>query len=166
MKNVGHVRHFRWLGPNVWWKISQIYIEYIKPIRQMSDEPWKFFTYTATASLSSFDNWSESIILTDLPHTQCNGHVTMPLKKLPLKKGNNQCGCQTNHCTLQLHWPRIYQSSIWLTIKDILTKQFHLTNLDLLTSYAIISLDQVVASPLFGAKPLPEPMLIYFQLDS
>ena len=32
-KNVRHVGHFRWLGPNVWWEISQIYIEYIKPIR-------------------------------------------------------------------------------------------------------------------------------------
>ena len=46
--NDGHVRHFRWLGPNVWWawETSQIWIEYIKPIRQMSDEPWKFFGYT------------------------------------------------------------------------------------------------------------------------
>ena len=42
-KNVGH---FRWLGSNVWWEISQIYIEHIKPIRQMSDEPWKFFANT------------------------------------------------------------------------------------------------------------------------
>ena len=47
MKIIGHVRHFRWLGPNVWWEISQIWIEYIKLIRQMSDEPWKFFGYTA-----------------------------------------------------------------------------------------------------------------------
>ena len=37
MKIVGH---FRWLGPNVWWEISQIWIEYIKRIRQM------FFGYT------------------------------------------------------------------------------------------------------------------------
>ena len=29
----GHDEH-------VWWEISQIWIEYIKPIRQMSDEPW------------------------------------------------------------------------------------------------------------------------------
>ena len=27
-KNAGHVTRFRWLGPNVWWEISQIYIEY------------------------------------------------------------------------------------------------------------------------------------------
>ena len=47
MKIIGHVGHFRWLGPNVWWEISQILIEYIKPIRQMSDEQWKFFGYTA-----------------------------------------------------------------------------------------------------------------------
>ena len=47
MKIIGHVRHFRWLGPNVWWEISQIWIQYIKPIGQMSDEPWKFFSYTA-----------------------------------------------------------------------------------------------------------------------
>ena len=42
-----HIGHFRWLGPNVWWEISQIWIEYIKPIGQMSDESWKFFRYTA-----------------------------------------------------------------------------------------------------------------------
>ena len=49
-KIIGHVGHFRWLGPNVWWEISQIWIEYIKPIRHMfddCDEPWKFFGYTA-----------------------------------------------------------------------------------------------------------------------
>ena len=45
-KNVRHIRHFRWLGPNVWWEISQIYVEYIKPVRQMAEQPWKFFTYT------------------------------------------------------------------------------------------------------------------------
>ena len=45
-KIIGHVGHFRWLGPNVWWEISQIWIEYIKLIGQMSDEPWKFFSYT------------------------------------------------------------------------------------------------------------------------
>ena len=38
MKIIGHVRHFWWLGPNVWWEVSQVWIEYIKP-----DEPWKFF---------------------------------------------------------------------------------------------------------------------------
>ena len=38
--------HFWWLEPNVWWEISQICREYIKPIRQMSDEPWKFFAFT------------------------------------------------------------------------------------------------------------------------
>ena len=31
------ISHFRWLGPNVWWEISQIWIEYIKPIGQMSE---------------------------------------------------------------------------------------------------------------------------------
>ena len=41
-KIIGHVGHFRWLGPNVWWEISQFWIEYIEPITQMSDEPWKF----------------------------------------------------------------------------------------------------------------------------
>ena len=45
-KIIGHVGHFRWLSPNVWWEISQIWIEYIKPIGQMSDEPWKFFMNT------------------------------------------------------------------------------------------------------------------------
>ena len=48
-KNVRHVGHFRWLGPNVWWEISQICMEYIKSIRQMSGEPWKFFAYTAVS---------------------------------------------------------------------------------------------------------------------
>ena len=50
-KNVGHAGHIRWLGPNVWWEISQIYIEYVKAIRQMSDEPWKFFAYTGHVAL-------------------------------------------------------------------------------------------------------------------
>ena len=45
-KIIGHIGHFRWLGPNVWWEISLIWIEHIKPIGQMSDEPWKFFGYT------------------------------------------------------------------------------------------------------------------------
>ena len=40
------MEHFRWLGPNVWWEISQIWREYIKPMGKMSDEPWKFFGYT------------------------------------------------------------------------------------------------------------------------
>ena len=39
-------RTFPMVRTNVWWEISQIYIEYTKPIRQMSDEPWKFFAYT------------------------------------------------------------------------------------------------------------------------
>ena len=50
-KIIGHVGHFRWLGPNVWWEISQIWIEYIKPIGQMSDEPWKFFMNTASENI-------------------------------------------------------------------------------------------------------------------
>ena len=33
------------------WEISQILIEYIKPIEQMSDEPWKFFSYTETQEI-------------------------------------------------------------------------------------------------------------------
>ena len=51
-KNVRHVGHLRWLGPNVWWEISQIYTEYKKLIRQMSDGAWKFFTYTVLARLT------------------------------------------------------------------------------------------------------------------
>ena len=47
MKIIGHIGHFRWLGQNVWWKISQIWMKYIKPIGQMSDESWKFFRSTA-----------------------------------------------------------------------------------------------------------------------
>ena len=35
---IGHIGYFRWLGPNVWWEISQIRIEYIKPIRRMNHE--------------------------------------------------------------------------------------------------------------------------------
>ena len=35
MKIMGHIRHSQWLGPNVWWDISQIWLEYIKPIGQM-----------------------------------------------------------------------------------------------------------------------------------
>ena len=47
-KIIGHIGHFRWHGPNVRWEISQIWIEYIKSIGQMSDEPWKFFGYSVT----------------------------------------------------------------------------------------------------------------------
>ena len=47
MKIIGHVGHFWRLGLKVWWEISQIWIEYIKPIGQMSDDGWKFFGYTA-----------------------------------------------------------------------------------------------------------------------
>ena len=47
MKIMGHIGHFRWLGPNVSWEISQIWIEYMKLIGQMSDELWHFFGYTA-----------------------------------------------------------------------------------------------------------------------
>ena len=46
-KIIRRVGHFRLLGPNVWWEISQFWIEYIKPIGQMSGEPWKFFDNTA-----------------------------------------------------------------------------------------------------------------------
>ena len=50
-KIIGHVGHFRWLDPNVWWEISQFRIEFIKPIRQMSDEPWKFFGNTVMPTI-------------------------------------------------------------------------------------------------------------------
>ena len=33
MKIIRHIRHFWWLGPNFWWEISHIWIEYIKPNR-------------------------------------------------------------------------------------------------------------------------------------
>ena len=46
-KIIGHVRHFWWLGPNVWWEILQFCIDHIKSIGQMSDEPWRFFGNTA-----------------------------------------------------------------------------------------------------------------------
>ena len=32
MKIIGHIRHFRWLGPNVWCETWKIWIQYIKPI--------------------------------------------------------------------------------------------------------------------------------------
>ena len=54
-----HIGHFRWLGPNVWWEISQILTEYIKPIGLMSDESWKFFGYTGWRGLQ----WSSSPIM-------------------------------------------------------------------------------------------------------
>ena len=53
-KILGHVGHFRWLGPNVWWEILQIWIKYIKPIKQMSDEPWKFFRYIVNVVLNYY----------------------------------------------------------------------------------------------------------------
>ena len=64
-KIIGHVGHFRWLGPNVWWEISQIWIEYIKPIGQMSDEPWKFFMNT-----EYFRSFGWRICLPDSPKVQ------------------------------------------------------------------------------------------------
>ena len=49
-KIIRHIWHFRWLGPNVRWDFTNLnriqYIVNIKPIGQMSDEPWKFFGYT------------------------------------------------------------------------------------------------------------------------
>ena len=51
MKTIRHIGHFRWLVPNVSWEISQIWIEYIKPIGQISDESWKFFGYTCWHAL-------------------------------------------------------------------------------------------------------------------
>ena len=49
--HVNHGTHqtFPMIGPNVWWEISQIWIKYIKPIRQMSDKSWKFFRCTVCA---------------------------------------------------------------------------------------------------------------------
>ena len=35
MKIIKHIGYFRWLGPNVWWNILQIWLDYIKPIRQI-----------------------------------------------------------------------------------------------------------------------------------
>ena len=58
MQIIGHIRHFQWLHPNVWWEISQIWIEYIKPIGQMSDEPWKFFRCTEKDVTPSLMHWS------------------------------------------------------------------------------------------------------------
>ena len=46
MKIIGHIGYFWWLDPNVLWEFSQIWIEYIKPIGQMSNESRKFFQYT------------------------------------------------------------------------------------------------------------------------
>ena len=39
-------RTFPMARPKCLREISQIWIEYMKPIGQMSDEPWKFFRYT------------------------------------------------------------------------------------------------------------------------
>ena len=50
---IGHVGYLWWVGPNVWWEISQIWIEYIQPIEQMSDEPWKFLGYTDEVTASN-----------------------------------------------------------------------------------------------------------------
>ena len=56
--------HFRQLVPNVRWEISQIWIQY-KPIRHMSDEPWKFFIYTA-------NDTPAEILSRDVSHTLLN----------------------------------------------------------------------------------------------
>ena len=67
------IRHFWWLGPNVWWEISQIWIEYMKFIGRMSDEPWKFFGYTV--SLTTWINFNSSMDITSccgpLLHCAC-----------------------------------------------------------------------------------------------
>ena len=56
--------HFRQLVPNVRWEISQIWIQY-KPIRHMSDEPWKFFIYTS-------NDTPAEILSRDVSHTLLN----------------------------------------------------------------------------------------------
>ena len=58
------IGHFRQQVPNVRWEISQIWIEY-KPIRHMSDEPWKFFIYTA-------NDTPAEILSRDFSHTLLN----------------------------------------------------------------------------------------------
>ena len=35
-KIIGHVGHFRWIGPKVWWEISRICIECMKHTRQLN----------------------------------------------------------------------------------------------------------------------------------
>ena len=76
-KIIGHVGHFWWLCPNVWWEISQNWIEYIKPFGQMSDEPWKFFCYTALS------HWYHGCCWPGDPRSQgiiCNGIELVFLK--------------------------------------------------------------------------------------
>ena len=73
-KIIGHVAHFRWPGPNVWCEISQIWIEYIKPMRQMSDEPRKFFSYTAIDGLGrdqsgdGLSQWEKALLCNAFSH--------------------------------------------------------------------------------------------------
>ena len=55
MKIIGHVRHFRWIYPNVWWEISQIWIEYIEPIRQNVWWTMKVFLATLNTNSQSHD---------------------------------------------------------------------------------------------------------------
>ena len=88
-KIIGHVGHFRWLGPNVRWEISRILIEYIKPIGQMSDESWKFFGYTEKGQ--------------QLKHRKC---AAMLLKTLPLVNTINYVDwCNNFAACLYMQWP-------------------------------------------------------------
>ena len=68
-KIIGHIGHFRWLGPNVRWEIWRILIEYIKPIGQMSDESWKFFGYTAGTEQTDLD--TENVSTKNLGYKTC-----------------------------------------------------------------------------------------------
>ena len=63
-KTIGHVGHFKWLGPNVWWEISQNWIEYIKPIGQFK-------------CLMNHESFSVTLICWDIPDIHQPANIFM-----------------------------------------------------------------------------------------
>ena len=69
MKIIRHVGHFRWLGPNVWWEISHIWLQYVQPIRQndclMNHDSFSVIVYTVS-------------VFQYLNNRRCIAHIGLP----------------------------------------------------------------------------------------
>ena len=106
MKIIGHIRHFQWLGPNVWREISQIWIENTKPIYQFICQQLSLPLYNAHPTWLS---------LTDEPnfddyHYQFNSLSLVSLLLLIIKFSficeEQSCRVRiTSHCLNQC-WQR------------------------------------------------------------
>ena len=90
------------LGPNVRWEISQIWIEYIKPIGQMSDESWKFLGYTDHGCCCLGSLYSQVIGSYDI---KCYRHISLLL----FRRKNFNCLCL-------LSFEKWYKMQIYLCV--------------------------------------------------